>query len=368
MTLTQLTDSGATSNTLPIAFIATVSVAAINDAPTLSATGAALVFNKGAAQVELFSAVTVSTVEQNQLITGLSLTVTHVAQGSEEQLIIDGMPIPLVIGSGATQNLLYSVVDSGPVGDRSVTLKLSGNFSASSVKSLLESMAYLNSSLAPTPGVRTVTLNSITDNGDTANGGVNTTSVAIHTDITLVNVVTPPSAPVLNEMSDTGMPGDGLTSVVRPQFDGTAPVGSTVTLYLNEGGPVVVGSVLVGAWGSWSITPSQALGEGTHSLYARVTDAGGTQSANSGALIVTIDSTPPAGPVIHGVGTPTNSLTPTVKGIAEVGTQVTLFDSAGNTLLGSALADGAGNWSITTGVLSVGAHTLTAMALSLIHI
>lgn len=362
VTLTQLTDSGATSNTLPIAFIATVSVAAINDAPTLSATGAALIFNKGAAQVELFSAVTVSTVEQNQLITGLSLTVTHVAQGSEEQLIIDGMPIPLVIGSGATQNLLYSVVDSGPVGDRSVTLKLSGNFSASSVKSLLESMAYLNSSLAPTPGVRTVTLNSITDNGDTANGGVNTTSVAIHTDITLVNVVTPPSAPVLNEMSDTGMPGDGLTSVVRPQFDGTAPVGSTVTLYLNEGGPVVVGSVLVGAWGSWSITPSQALGEGTHSLYARVTDAGGTQSANSGALIVTIDSTPPAGPVIHGVGTPTNSLTPTVKGIAEVGTQVTLFDSAGNTLLGSALADGAGNWSITTGVLSVGAHTLTAMA------
>lgn len=363
VTLTQLTDSGATSNTLPIAINATVSVVAINDAPTLSATGAALVFNKGAAQVELFSAVTVSTVEQSQMISGLSLTIAHVAQGREEQLIIDGTSIALETNTGETTNLTYAVVASGPPGDSSVTLTLSGNLSASSVKSLLESMAYINTSLAPTPGVRTVTLNSITDNGGTANGGINTTSVSVHTDITLVNVVTPPSAPALNGLSDTGMAGDGLTSQVRPQFDGTAPVGSTVTLYLNEGGPVAVGNVLVGAGGGWSITPNQALGEGMHSLYARVTDAGGTQSANSGALIVTIDSTPPAGPVIHGVGTPTNSLTPTVNGMAEAGTQVTLFDNAGNTPLGSAPVDGTGNWSITTGPLSVGAHTLTAKAL-----
>src|SRR2546422_6561244 len=45
---------------------------------------------------------------------------------------------------------------------------------------------------------------------------------------------------------------------------------------------------------------------------------------------------------------------------AEVGATVTLFDTNGTTILGSAVADASGNWSITSSALAGGRHTLTA--------
>ena len=51
---------------------------------------------------------------------------------------------------------------------------------------------------------------------------------------------------------------------------------------------------------------------------------------------------------------------PTVTGIAEAGAAVTLYDTNGTTVLGTATADGSGNWSIVSATLSTGVHTLTA--------
>ena len=45
---------------------------------------------------------------------------------------------------------------------------------------------------------------------------------------------------------------------------------------------------------------------------------------------------------------------------AEAGATVTLFDTNGTTVLGTAIADGSGNWSITSSTLTGGSHTLTA--------
>ena len=51
----------------------------------------------------------------------------------------------------------------------------------------------------------------------------------------------------------------------------------------------------------------------------------------------------------------TNDTTPTVTGSgAEAGATVTLFDTNGTTVLGTATADGSGNWSITSSALSAG--------------
>jgi Ca2+-binding RTX toxin-like protein len=56
----------------------------------------------------------------------------------------------------------------------------------------------------------------------------------------------------------------------------------------------------------------------------------------------------------------TNVATPTVTGSdAEEGATVTLYDTDGITLLGTGLADGSGNWTITSSTLSEGSHTLT---------
>ena len=44
---------------------------------------------------------------------------------------------------------------------------------------------------------------------------------------------------------------------------------------------------------------------------------------------------------------------------AEAGATVTLYDTNGTTVLGTAVADAAGNWTITSSLLSEGDHSLT---------
>ncbi|WP_449235455.1 Ig-like domain-containing protein [Azospirillum doebereinerae] len=56
----------------------------------------------------------------------------------------------------------------------------------------------------------------------------------------------------------------------------------------------------------------------------------------------------------------TSTATPTFTGTAEIGATVKLYDTDGTTLLGTATADGSGNWSITATTLTPGAHTVTA--------
>jgi autotransporter-associated beta strand protein len=58
----------------------------------------------------------------------------------------------------------------------------------------------------------------------------------------------------------------------------------------------------------------------------------------------------------------TGDTTPTFSGTAEAGSTVTLYDTDGTTALGSATADGSGNWTITSSVLTAGSHTVTAKA------
>ena len=56
----------------------------------------------------------------------------------------------------------------------------------------------------------------------------------------------------------------------------------------------------------------------------------------------------------------TNDTTPTLSGMAEAGASVTLLD--GSTVLGTATANGSGNWSITSSALANGVHNLAARA------
>ena len=94
----------------------------------------------------------------------------------------------------------------------------------------------------------------------------------------------------------------------------------------------------------------------------------GNTSAASSALSVTIDTTAPVTPAIASFSTDsnivgdhiTNDNTLTLGGTTEAGSVVKVYDGA--TLLGSATADGSGNWSYTTAALANGAHSLTATA------
>ena len=139
-----------------------------------------------------------------------------------------------------------------------------------------------------------------------------------------------------------------------PTLTGTAEAFSTVTLYE---GNTLLGSATADGAGVWTFT-CPTLADGAHALTARATDAAGNVSAVSAALAVTIDTKAPAAPLL--VTSSGNKTSPTISGSAEAFSTVTLYD--GQTQLGSATADGAGAWSITSPTLAIGAHTLTARA------
>ncbi len=186
---------------------------------------------------------------------------------------------------------------------------------------------------------------------------------------------TAPAAPNAPDLStDTGASGsDNITSGASLTFTGSAQPGAMVTLYGSDG-VTALGSALASG-GAYSITTS-SLGSGTHNLTVRQADSAGNLSAASSALAVTVDLVAPAAPSTPDMraaddsGTSntdniTSTLTPTFTGTAEAGSTVSLFDSDGTTVLGTATAAGDGTWSITTSAMSEGSHTLTAKAVDI---
>ena len=188
---------------------------------------------------------------------------------------------------------------------------------------------------------------------------------------------TAPGAPTFGSVTDnvapvTGLVADnGTTNDTTLTIDGTAELGSTVTVYDTDGTTVVGTGVATG--GAGPITTS-ALSEGAHTLTLRATDAAGNQGAASTAFHVTIDTLAPGAPVIGSVtddvepvtgavadNGSSNDTTLTVAGTAAAGSTVTIYDTDGTTVLGTGVATG-GAFSITTSVLDEGAHTLTARA------
>src|SRR2546421_737614 len=163
---------------------------------------------------------------------------------------------------------------------------------------------------------------------------------------------------------------DNITNNTTPVFTGSgAEAGATVTLF-DTNGTTVLGTATADSSANWSIT-SSTLSSGSHTLTAKQTDIAGNTSAASAGLAVTIDTTAaaPSAPDMTAAtdsGTSqtdniTNNTTPVFTGSgAEVGATVTLFDTNGTTVLGTAIADASGNWSITSSALTSGSHTLTA--------
>lgn len=181
---------------------------------------------------------------------------------------------------------------------------------------------------------------------------------------------TPPAAPAspsMNAASDTGSSStDGITRNTTPTFTGSAESGSTVRLYDTDG-TTLLGSTTATA-GTWTIT-SSTLASGSHTLTVKATDAAGNVSAASSGKTVVIDTSAnaPSVPALAAAsdsGLPgdnrTNDSTPTLTGTAEAFALVTVYDTGGIMIVGSATADASGAWSITTATLLDGAHTLTA--------
>ena len=178
---------------------------------------------------------------------------------------------------------------------------------------------------------------------------------------------TAPNRPsfTLDAESDTGVShSDRLTADLAPTLRGVAEAGSIVSIY---SGNELIGSTVTAANGSWQFTAT--LAAGVQNLIATATDASGNVSEDA-SLSFTIDTTAVtlAAPDLDSASDSgrsssdnvTNDTTPTVRGGgAEAGATVNLYASDGTTVLGSAIADSAGAWSITSSALAAGTHELT---------
>jgi N-acetylneuraminic acid mutarotase len=188
----------------------------------------------------------------------------------------------------------------------------------------------------------------------TATDGAGNTSPFSNTNIFTIDATPPAAAVVL-------MPTDGSTTTDNtPAYSGSAEPGSTVTVTVDG---VSVGTITATAGGTWSFTPVAALADGTHTVRATATDAAGNTSVNSNINTFTVDTTPPAAPVVN---TPANSSvtsdnTPTYSGSAEPGSTVTII--VDGVSVGTLQADGTGAWAFTPIVpLTEGPHGVKAAA------
>ena len=178
---------------------------------------------------------------------------------------------------------------------------------------------------------------------------------------------TAPDAPTPSLADGNGLDltAGGLTNNGDMDMSGNgATPGDVVKLY---DGDTLIGSAVVDDSGNWTI-PGAISGDGPHDLSASITDPAGNESARSAPITVDLDTTAPDAP------TPTledgNGLDLTAGGLtnngslvvsgkdATPGDVVKLYD--GDTLIGSAVVDASGNWTVPGGITGDTTHPISA--------
>ncbi|OAE47742.1 Ig-like domain repeat protein [Enterobacter cloacae] len=280
----------------------------------------------------------------------------------------------------ATDNVgtVLGPVASGQSTD-DTTPTLNGTAAANATITIYENGQQVGTAVADANGVWSFTPGTLANGSHTwtatatdAAGNVSPASPGF----TLVVDTTVPVAPVITQAIDdvgtiTGAIGSGqTTNDPLPRLVGTSEPLATVNIYE---GNTLVGTGTADANGNWTIDITVPLDNGPHTFTAEVTDQAGNTSAPSGDFSLTIDTTPPALPVLtsitDGVGnaaTPvangglTNDARPTLTGTAEAGATITIFDNG--VQIGTAVATG-GAWSFTPSTpLADGPHNLTFSA------
>ena len=135
----------------------------------------------------------------------------------------------------------------------------------------------------------------------------------------------------------------------------------------------VIGTVVIDENGQWEFTPDQPLEEGDHSISVVITDPAGNASEPSESLDFTVQAQAPTLSLdsvyddVEGIvgeiaqGGLTNDAQPMLSGTAGNGAVRVLIHD-GQTLLGSALVDGDGNWQFELPALADGEYSLTLVA------
>ena len=200
-------------------------------------------------------------------------------------------------------------------------------------------------------------------------GNVSVASAAIN--LTILTVApAAPSTPTLLPADDTGVLGDGITTVAQPHLIGTATAGITVQLIDPNGN--VLGTGTAGSNGSYSVQVSAALSVGSYSIRAEAVDYVGNVSAPSAAFGLTISAVTLSVPSVPtllpaddsgvlGDGI-TNVRQPHLIGTSVAGATIQIV-SANGTVMGAATVASNGTYSVAFATpLSDGVYPVSVSA------
>ncbi len=173
-----------------------VSVTAINDAPTLTATALnpsfteAAGLNAQANAVSLFSSADSNTIEAGQTIAALTLTIAGLADGSNETIVIDGTTISLGNpSSGATARMIYGLTIDSITQVATLVLSDPNGVSPTLINGIVNGITYQNTNRDnPTAGPRVITLTGLRDNGGTSNGGDDSSVLSLSSTVTVTGL------------------------------------------------------------------------------------------------------------------------------------------------------------------------------------
>lgn len=177
-----------------------------NDAPTFDTTPSSPTHTDSGGSVPLFEDTTIDTVEDDQSVLSMTLTVSGLTSDSTDSLIIDGRAISLVDGAFMRTDSGYEVrvaVD-GDTGTATLSIGFGTGAAAGDVATLLDGMTYANAEA--TDGTRVVTVTALTDSG----GGTDTVTPDLSSTVT---IEVDNTAPVIEDGSDPLTPADSLDSV-----------------------------------------------------------------------------------------------------------------------------------------------------------
>ncbi|MHA7844956.1 Ig-like domain-containing protein [Serratia sp. D1N4] len=193
----------------------------------------------------------------------------------------------------------------------------------------------------------------------------------------------PPAVPTILQASDDvgsqqGLLGSGdLTDDRTPTLSGKAEAG--VTVFINDNGKLL-GTTMADVNGNWSFTPDAPLTDGDHHFTTSARDkAGNTSNAESDAFTLVLGEDRTSTPTIDSLaddvgniqgllkhGDYTDDATPTLRGKAQAGDSIKIFDNG--ILIGETQADVLGNWSFTpASALKEGQHAFQVQALNATH-
>ncbi len=191
--MTLIQDDGGTASggddDAVLSLASTVTLTAVNDAPTLTATAANPTFTEGGRR-RVCTARRASTWWRRATWSDtLTLTVSGLIDGSDEILVVDGTNVALTdLNSVTTAANSYDVDVSVAAGTATVTITKTGGYTAAAAETLVDGLAYENTSDDPSGANRTATLTLIQDDGGTASGGDDDAVLSLASTVTLTAV------------------------------------------------------------------------------------------------------------------------------------------------------------------------------------